>query len=1020
MERGSFPNGAWLVAFSEKPIITSPFDAPALHYELDGDGQPTGKLLPGRRESIQVVPVAAVRRRGPRQVELGLFDEKGTRVTTNALVNEIRQHVAQWRDLPPSQWGVSPETQRLLLHWRDPDRNRRLFFCQREAVETLIYLAEVAPTRFRKQLQEANAEANLGLFRLAAKMATGSGKTTVMGMLIAWHAINKARRPNSKSFSDAFLIVAPGITIRDRLRVLLPSDPENIYESLRLVPVDLLDGVRKARIVVTNYHGLDHRETFEGNKLTAAIIKGRDAATEGKKIKPETDGEMIERVAKDLLGRKNIIVLNDEAHHCYRHKIGDEAEVEMTAEEKEEARKNEDAARVWISGLEAFARKIGVAAVYDVSATPFFLRGSGYPEGTLFPWVVSDFGLLDAIESGIVKVPRLPVLDSSIQGDLPKFRDLYNQIRKQNPRALPAKGRGKQSKSAMDPSRIPELLGAALEALYKHYESIYRAWEAEPELGRPPVFIVVCNNTATSKLVADWIAGYEVEEGEDDTKRTRLMPGKLSLFSNVNERGEWLGRRRTLLIDSEQLDSGDALSDEFRKLAADEIDAFKRDLKARNDPRDIEKLTDADILREVMNTVGRPGKLGADIRCVVSVSMLTEGWDANTVTHIMGVRAFGTQLLCEQVVGRGLRRISYEPDPATGFFPVEYADVLGVPFTFAQQGQNVTPKAPPKVTRVRALPDRAACEIRFPNVEGYRVVFPRKPLKAVFTPDSKMLLTPDDIPPVTEIEPLIGEGFTLDLRQHADQLRLKTIVFDVAGLLLREKFRDGDNQLEVWRYPELVRITERWFVECLRCAGETRPQFLKWRSLAIKAVEKIYRAIVPSLKAPPDGTNGALLPILNAYNPEGTTRHVDFNTSKTTLLSTRTDKCHLNFVVCDQNWEAGLAERLEAMGEVVAYAKNHHLGFEVPYEHAGETLRYRPDFIVRVDDGRSDPLNLVIEVKGQRDEKDAAKAETLRTLWVPAVNNARIYGRWAFLELNDAPYDAAAHIRDFVFPRMVA
>ncbi len=897
------------MAFSEKPIITSPFEAPQQHYELDGEGQPTGRLLSGRRESIQFVPVPAARRRGA-ETQLPLFDS----ISKNALINEIRRHVGPWRDLPPSQWGVTPETQRLLLHWRDPDRSRKLFFCQREAVETLIYLTEVAPKRFRAQIEEANAETNPGLYRLAAKMATGSGKTTVMAMLIAWHAVNKARRPSSKTFSDAFLVVAPGITIRDRLRVLLPSDPENIYEALNLVPLDMLDGVRKARIVVTNYHAFELRETFEGGKLAASIIKGRNAGSAGKKIKPETDGEMINRVARDLQGRRNIVVLNDEAHHCYRHKIGGDVEAELTAEEKDEAKKNDEAARVWLSGIEAFAREIGVKAVYDVSATPFFLRGSGQPEGTLFPWVVSDFGLLDAIESGIVKVPRLPVLDASIQGDLPKFRDLYNQIRKKDPKALPAKGRGKQAKSAMDPARIPELLGSALEALYKHYETTYRAWEKEPELGRPPVFIVVCNNTSTSKLVADWIGGYEVEQGEGEAKQKRLLPGRLPLLSNVGENGEWLGRRRTLLIDSEQLESGDALSDEFRKLAADEIEAFKRELKTRGDPRDVEKLTDADILREVMNTVGRPGKLGGDIRCVVSVSMLTEGWDANTVTHILGVRAFGTQLLCEQVVGRGLRRVSYDIDPATGLFPVEYAEVLGVPFTFAQQGQNVTPKPPPKVTRIHALPERAACEIRFPNVEGYRVVFPRKPLKAVFTADSVKTINADDIPPVTEVEPLIGEAITLDLRQDADKLRLKSVIFDVAGLLLREKFRAADGQLEVWRYPELVRITERWFDECLTAQGDTRKQFMKWRSLAMQAVEKIYRAIVPSLTEPPDGADGALLPILNAYNREGSTSHVDFNTSKTSLFSARADKCHVNYVVCDQNWEAGLAERLEFHG----------------------------------------------------------------------------------------------------------
>lgn len=988
------------MAFADNPIINSPFEKPQLHFELDEEGQPTGKRLPGRRESVQVVPVPAARRRGPRQRELALEET----TTSNTLVNAIRIEVDQWRDLPPSQWGVTPETQRLLLHWRDPTRERKQFFCQREAIETLIWLTEVAPKKFSEDIKNANAEANPGLYRLACKMATGAGKTTVMAMIIAWQAVNKARRPDSKKFSDAFLIVAPGITIRDRLRVLNPGDPSNTYEFFDLVPSDLMDAVRRARIVITNYHAFMLRETEHVSKLNRQILGGR----EGEKKFTETEGEMIQRVAPELMGRKNIIVLNDEAHHCYRRKVGGEEEEEdLHGDDREEAEKNEKAARVWINGLEVFERKLGIDAVYDLSATPFFLRGSGYPEGTLFPWVVSDFSLMDAIESGIVKVPRIPVLDDAVSGELPKFRDVYNYIRKDNPRALPAKGRGKQAKSAMDPQNLPHLLGQAIEALYKHYESVYALWEKEPELGRPPVFIVVCNNTATSKLVYDWISGYEKTEGEGDKRQTRIVKGALRLFSNADDDGRWLPRFCTLLIDSEQLESGEALSDDFRKLAVREIDEFKRELRLRNDPRDPDELTDADILREVMNTVGRPDRLGAEIRCVVSVSMLTEGWDANTVTHIMGVRAFGTQLLCEQVVGRGLRRVSYELDPKTGHFPVEYADVLGVPFSFAQQGSSAAPKPPPRVTRVRAMEDRAEREIRFPNVEGYRVVFPRKPLKPVFTADSRLVLTPDDIPMVTQNEPLIGEGITFDLRQDADKLRLKSVIFDVAGLLLRERMKDADGNLEVWRYPEVVRITEQWFAECLECKGDFRPQFLKWHSLAIRAVEKIARAILPSAE---EAANG-LLPVLNAYNAEGTTRHVDFTTSKMTIFKTRPDKCHLNYVVYDRDWEAGFAERIEGMPEVLSYVKNHSLNFEVPYDYKGSTRKYRPDYIVRVANGGGEPLNLVVEIKGARDEADAAKADTMLKAWVPAVNASRQFGRWDFIEVTDAPYDADKTIR---------
>jgi type III restriction enzyme len=1000
------------MAFSDNPIINSPFERPKQHFELDGDGQPTGKKLPDRRESIYLVPVPTARRRGL-QHEMSLGEE-----TKNVLVNEIRTHVDQWRELPPGQWGVSPETQRLLLHWRDSDRERKLFFCQREAVETLIWLTEVAPKKFKDDIERANAEANPGLYRVACKMATGAGKTTVMAMIIAWHAVNRARKPNSRKFSDAFLVVTPGITIKDRLRVLKPQDPLSIYQQLDLVPHDMMDALLKARIVITNYHSFMPKEKEQVSKLNRQILGG----LEGEKKFTETIGEMVVRVCReggaDLTGRKNIIVLNDEAHHCYRHKVGEDEEEGITAEERAEAEENSKAARVWISGLEAFAAVLGIDAVYDLSATPFFLRGSGYPEGRLFSWVVSDFGLMDAIESGIVKVPRLPVVDDAIKGDLPKFRDVYNVIREENPRAFPMRGRRTQG-VIDDPSRLPHhLLEAAIEALYTHYAEVFAKWEVNPAIGRPPVFILVCNNTSTSKLIYDWISGYEKIEGQGDNANKRIIKGRLPLFSNVED-DRWRLRFRTFLIDSSQLESGEALSDDFRKVAGREIEEFKKEKQARGES--IDNITDTDLLREVMNTIGRPGRLGADIRCIVSVSMLTEGWDANTVTHIMGVRAFGTQLLCEQVVGRGLRRVSYEVDPKTGFFPVEYAEVLGVPFSFARGGGgNEPPPPPPSITRVRALEERRRDrEIRFPNVEGYRVVFPRKPLKSTFTEDSRMELTPDDVPNVTESEPLIGEGIKFDLRKDAEQLRLKSVIFDVAGLLLSEKFKDKDGNLEIWRYPELVQITEDWFEKCLTTRGKTPKQYLKWRPLAQRAVDRIYRALVGTLGSPTDGSRGLLLPIINPLNPEGSTRHVDFTTSKQTLI--RTTLSHVNYVVYDKDWEAGFTERLETLNNVVlSYVKNHSLFFEVPYEYGGNTYRYRPDFIVRLGDGETEPLNLVVEVKGQRDAKDAAKADTTSKVWIPAVNNTGRYGRWAFEEFSDIPYDIEDRLRGYVHAPITA
>ena len=338
-----------------------------------------------------------------------------------------------------------------------------------------------------------------------------------------------------------------------------------------------------------------------------------------------------------------------------------------------------------MSGLEAVQRKLGIRRVVDLSATPFFLRGSGYAEGTLFPWTMNDFSLMDAIECGIVKLPRVPVADNIPGSAMPTFRNLWEHIRTR----MPKKGRGKAG--PLDPLSIPVELQTALQALYGHYAQTFELWE-NAGIVVPPCFIIVCNNTATSKLVYDYISGFH---RENDDGSTSLQNGRLELFRNFDEYGNPYPRPRTLLIDSEQLESGEGLDRNFRKAAADEIERFRRERVQRTGDRaDADNITEHDLLREVMNTVGKEGQLGDSIRCVVSVSMLTEGWDANTVTHILGVRAFGTQLLCEQVIGRALRRQSYDVNEQ-GLFNVEYADVLGIPFDFTAK-PVVAPPQPPQ------------------------------------------------------------------------------------------------------------------------------------------------------------------------------------------------------------------------------------------------------------------------------------------------------------------------------------
>ncbi|MBI4289776.1 MAG: hypothetical protein HY671_15280, partial [Chloroflexi bacterium] len=781
----------------------------------------------------------------------------------------------------------------------------------------------------------------------------------------------------------------------------------------------------------------------------------------------ESPDQMVRRVCRELGSKKNIIVINDEAHHCYRRRAGGE-EVKLTGDERKEAEKREEEARVWISGLEAVKRKIGVKAIYDLSATPFFLRGSGYSEGTLFPWVISDFSLIDAIECGIVKIPRVPVSDDSMLGEHPTYRNIWVHIRDH----LPKKGRGTQDESGGD-RKMPIELEGALHSLYGNYQKYYAQWEKNTEARAkgqtPPVFIVVCNNTNVSKLVYDYVSGWE-KPLEDGSKV--VVPGELPIFRNHDDSGNWLSSPNTILIDSEQLESGEGMSKEFKKIAALAIEEFKEEYRIRFPGRGTDKLTDEDLLREVMNTVGKPGKLGENIKCVVSVSMLTEGWDANTVTHIMGVRAFGTQLLCEQVVGRGLRRTSYVTNEK-GFFDPEYAEVYGVPFSFIPcSGSATDPKPGPMPTRVRALEDRIACEITFPRLAGYRYDLPQERLTANFTEDSKMAISTLDVPTRTENAPIIGEisFHTLyDLRMRREQ----EVVFLLSKLVLENYFRDDSGNLKQWLFPQLMDITRQWLSKCVTLKDDTFIQELLFKELAHDAADRIYRAIVAS-----EGGPKFLKPILRPYDYIGSTRYVDFDTTRP-VYSTRPDKCHISHVVCDtESWEQKMAQALEDMEEVVCYAKNQNLGFAIPYTLNGEERNYMPDFIVRVRVGGGSPspessplkgeevlgnhgglplrmgssydagggkkdsqaptsrgatdtvtpggtqagtpvpptgregevLNLIIEVTGERKKDKEAKVSTARNLWAPAVNQHGGFGRWAFLEISD-PWDAKNTIR---------
>jgi type III restriction enzyme len=972
------------------PILNSPYAPPDRYYEVGPKG-PTGEIRHGRRPSESFIPIAISKKgKDGSQAEFD-FDATGERRRRYTLINDLRRDVERWR-IGSEYLGVTPISRKLLQHWADPERENRVLFCQREAAETAIFLSEVAGrkgiTDWRQRLEPENDVYNCGLPRIAMKMATGSGKTVVMAMLIAWQSLNKAQAPRDARFANRFLIVAPGITIKDRLRVLLPEDTENYYDLRDLLPADLKGGLDQARIVITNYHAFLPRDAKEIRNIarnTRLLLRG-DRTDDPFK---ETPQAMVARVLRDLggagLGKQQIIVFNDEAHHCYQDRL-------ITSGEKlsvEEQNANAEA-RVWFKGLQAVAKSVGIKQIYDLSATPYYLAGSGYNEGHLFPWTVSDFSLMDAIESGIVKVPRTPV-DDDADHDLVTYLRLWDFIGNNLPK--------RASKVQVDHWIPPPELEGALRSLHRSYAKAFDYWESKLQQHgeTPPVFIVVCPNTVVSKLVYDWIAGAEINA---DGGVTVYKPGNLELLSNVVD-GMPLARPRTILIDSAQLESGEGLKPDFKQAVAAEIAAFKAEYRQRNPGADIEKITEEEVLREVMNTVGKRGKLGEQVRCVVSVSMLTEGWDANTVTHILGIRAFRSQLLCEQVVGRGLRRRSYAVNPDTDCFEPEYANVYGIPFQFiASDKPTADPRPPNPVTEVEAVEGRELLRIGFPNLDGYRVEVPDEPIW--FDPDDAepFEIGPNTVPRWVEMQGVVGE-------QERESGNLRTyrrqqVAFALAKRILDSQFSNGEDR-QPWRFPDLLRISNQWLEKCVIVAeGFDLSYLMTITEAQAVACEAIWSAAVRQIGS----RRARLRPMLNRFNPEGSTREVNFLTRKATVPTEKSEVSHVTLDGKDGNtWEKSLADELELNKHVVAYVKNDHLGFTIPYVHKGRSHSYIPDFLVRLKQRDFDDVvrTLIIEVSGSRKSPGPtkAKAETARNSWCVAVNNHGGFGRWGYIEMTD-------------------
>ncbi|MFH1353769.1 MAG: DEAD/DEAH box helicase family protein [bacterium] len=965
----------------KSPIINSPYFEPSRHFIADERGL-TEEIIEGRRPSSFHIPVPRAKTK-QKQVALNLAEGAfGSELQKeNEFINKIRTKIKSWRNTNYN--GITQVSRNLLSYWRDETRENKLFFCQIEALETLIYINEVAEKSGESwvisELKKSNSEANPGLYRLAFKMATGSGKTVVMAMIIAYHTLNKLRYPQDARFTDTFAIITPGITIRDRLNVLLPNDPKNYYLQRDIIPYQDFELLQQANVFITNFHQLEQRQNprFQiGSVIKAAGILKDEAVK-------ETPNVMVLRAFKSILSKPRVLVINDEAHHCYREKPSAE---KLSGEDRKEAEENNKAARVWLSGLEALSKKTTINAIVDLSATPYFLRGSGYQEGTMFPWAVYDFSLLDALECGVVKIPRLPIESDTISKDeIPEFRNLWLYVRDK----LPKKGMktGNYDLSTLD---LPTKLSEALLSLYGNYTKYYEQYEKQKKINpavMPPVMIIVCNNTTVSELVHRWIAGYERETASGKIK---IEKGNLEIFRN--EDGiRFFDKPNTLIIDSRQIESGGKVDDNFKKIFADEIDDFHKDYRKRFPGR--EEPTDEELLREVMNTVGKPGRLGENIKCVVSVSMLTEGWDVNTVTHILGIRAFSTQLLCEQVVGRALRRVDYSVNE-DGKLSEEYAEVYGVPFSFLKV-TGVTPPQPPKIIhRVHALSDREQYEITYPRVEGYRYELNETKLAAHFTKESDTII--ENEPTEVTLGGVIGKEVKETLEKIKER-REGEVVMRLTQALLKRYYTDAEDNEKYWLTPQLRKIVEEYVQKHVVLKDRMVIGYLSVGEYFAGAITKIQQDIIAeNLERQ---SNKKLLPILAPYDTLGSTRYVDFLTTKEVR---DTVKSHINYVVADtEEWEQGVAKKLEQMPEALAYVKNQNLGFTIPYEHQGVAHHYTPDFIAIIEMSDKTKLNLLIEVTGKKDDKKTIKVKTARDLWVPAINNAEKYGKWAMLEVQD-------------------
>ncbi|MCX5885581.1 MAG: DEAD/DEAH box helicase family protein [Proteobacteria bacterium] len=886
-------------------IINSPYEEPKHYWSYDRETRLFDKKE-GRRPAGYVIASESSK----------AFDDPGIFVEI-PIVNKIRPRIKVWREA--GYLGVTGITKRLLEHWYNPETrgDRRFFFCQLEAIETLIWLIE-APDSEKVGIV---IPSDGGLFkRICSKMATGSGKTIVMAMLIAWQVLNKITYPQDNRFSKYIFIVAPGLTVKSRLQVLQPSTAGNYYDEFNIIPPGLMEKLRQGKIRILNWHVL-HWETEE------KLAKKRSVDKRGAK----SDEAYAREVLGDMANASNIVVINDEAHHAWR----------VPAESKIKGIKKEDIeeATVWVSGLDRIHATRNILACYDFSATPFAPSGKKSSEEALFEWIVSDFGLNDAIESGLVKTPRVVIRDD---GKLTKdYKSRLYHIY-DDPEV-----KDDINRKAEEHEPLPDLVINAYYLLGKDWLETKGTW-GKSGFTTPPVMISVANRTETAARIK-----YAI-----DHKKVRI--------------DELCIPEQTLHIDSKVLEMAE--SQEEAVSLEDTAEIIEDEEQPEEPERKLSKKELAELLRQKVDTVGQVGKPGEQIQKVISVGMLSEGWDAKTVTHIMGLRAFSSQLLCEQVVGRGLRRTSYEVNPATGLFDAEYVNIFGVPFTFLpHETQDGPPPPPPSPkTRIEPVIEKQKYEITWPNVirieHTYRPVLKLdiervKPLEL----NAYETVTLAELAPIIEGKPDVTKISEIDLKGLAQKFRQQKIIFETA--------RDIYDQMQpTWKgskeylLAQLIRLVEMFIVsDKIQITPQVYFQDdVKRRILITLNMNKVVQHIWEAIRF--ENTE-SLEPIFDSDKPIRSTG--DMRTWYTGKPCEYTRGSHINCCVFDSTWEASEAFELDRNPNVETWVKNDHLGFEILYIFEGVVRKFWPDFIIKLKTGDY----LILETKGQDTQQDKTKRE---------------------------------------------